>query len=115
MAIRMPDQPSSPVLILSTASTHDEAQRISEALVREEFAACVQLSPIESWYRWEGRIEHQPETRLHIKTMTHLADRVAARVRELHSYDVPEIVVLPMEGGSADYLDWVAQSVRSES
>lgn len=105
----------SAVLILSTASTHDEAGRIAEALVTEELAACVQLSPIESWYRWEGRIEHQPETRLHIKTTAHLADRVTARIRALHSYDIPEIMVIPIENGSAEYLEWIGRSVRSGS
>jgi periplasmic divalent cation tolerance protein len=102
------------VLILSTASTHDEAGRIAEALVNEGLAACVQLSPIESWYRWEGKVEHAPETRLHIKTAADRADQVRDRIRALHSYEVPEIVVLPIAGGSPDYLDWVAQAVRSE-
>ena len=103
------------ILILSTASTHDEASRIAESLVAEELAACVQLSPIESWYRWEGRIEHQPETRLHIKTMAHLADQVEARIRAMHSYAVPEIVILPLGDGSADYLGWIAASTRAEN
>ena len=103
------------VLILSTASTYDEAGRIAEALVKEGLAACAQLSPIESWYRWEGRIEHQPETRLHIKTMAHLADRVQARIRAIHSYAVPEIVILPLGDGSADYLGWIAASTRAEN
>ena len=103
------------VLILSTASTHDEASRIAEALVTEGLAACVQLSPIESWYRWDGRIEHQPETRLHIKTMAHLADRVEQRIAALHSYAVPEVVILPITGGSADYIGWIAEVIRSET
>ena len=101
------------ILILSTASTHDEASRIAEALVTEQLAACVQLSPIESWYRWEGKVEHQPETRLHIKTTADLTDRVAQRIRTLHSYAVPEIVTIPIEGGSADYLGWIESSVSA--
>jgi len=105
----------SAVLILSTASTRDEASRIAEALVAERLAACVQLSPIESWYRWEGRIEHAPETRLHIKTTADRADQVRDRIRALHSYEVPEIVILPLGGGSAEYLEWIAEGVRSES
>jgi len=102
------------VLILSTASTYDEAGRIAEALVKEGLAACAQLSPIESWYRWEGKIERAPETRLHIKTTAERADQACDRIRALHSYKVPEIVVLPISGGSADYLDWIAQAVRTE-
>jgi periplasmic divalent cation tolerance protein len=86
----------SAVLILSTAPTRDEAGRIAEALVSERLAACVQLSPIESWYRWEDRIEQAAEVRLHIKTTAQLADRVDRRIRALHSYDVPEIMVLPV-------------------
>jgi len=105
----------SAVLILSAASTHDEAGRIAEALVAERLAACVQLSPIESWYRWEGKIEHAPETRLHIKTTADRADQVRDRIRALHSYEVPEIVILPLGGGSAEYLEWIAEGVRSES
>ena len=101
------------VLILSTASTHDEANRIAEALVTEGLAACVQLSPIESWYRWEGKVEHQPETRLHIKTTVARAAQVEARIRALHSYAVPEIVVIAITGGSADYLGWIESSVTA--
>ena len=103
------------LLILSTASTHDEASRIAATLIEERLAACVQLSPIESWYRWEGKVEHAPETRLHIKTTAERADQVRDRIRALHSYDVPEIVILPLAGGSPDYLDWVADAVRSET
>lgn len=114
MAIPMPDLGTSAVLILSTASTHDEAGRIAEALVTERLAACVQLSPIESWYRWEGKIEHAPETRLHIKTTADRADQVRDRIRALHSYEVPEIIVLPIAAGTADYLDWIAEAVRAE-
>jgi len=104
----------SAILILSTAATRDEAARIAEALVSEQLAACVQLSPIESWYRWQGKVEHAPETRLHIKTMAHLADAVMRRLKALHSYDVPEILVIALERGSADYLSWIEAAVRSE-
>lgn len=99
------------VLILSTASTQDEASRIAEALVTEQLAACVQLSPIESWYRWQGKVEHQRETRLLIKTTAERAAQTEARIRALHSYDLPEIVVVPIAGGSANYLAWIAESV----
>ena len=105
----------STILILSTAPTHDEAARIAEVLVAEQLAACVQLSPIESWYRWQGKVEHAPEIRLHIKTTAHLADEIVQRLSALHSYHVPEVVVIALESGSADYLAWIEASVRSES
>jgi len=104
----------SAVLILSTAATHDEAARIAQELVAEQLAACVQLSPIESWYRWQGKVEHGPETRLHIKTMAHLADAVMQRLTALNSYEVPEAIVIAVENGSKDYLDWIEASVRAE-
>jgi len=95
------------ILILSTAPTRAEAERIAEALVAEKLAACVQLSPIDSIYRWEGAIERAPEVRLAIKTRAELAATVEARITALHSYDVPEIVMLPISGGSSAYLDWI--------
>lgn len=102
---------SVPVLMLCTAASHDEAAGIARALVTERLAACVQLSPIESWYRWHGAVEQASEYRLHIKTDERLASAVEARIRALHGYDVPEIVILPI-GGSADYLRWMAEAVR---
>ena len=104
----------SAILILSSAATRDEAARIAQALVAEQLAACVQLSPIESWYRWQGKIEHALETRLHIKTTAHLADAAMQRLTALHSYDVPEAIVIAIESGSADYLAWIEASVRAE-
>jgi periplasmic divalent cation tolerance protein len=106
---------SSPVLILSTAPSHEEASRIAEALIENRLAACVQLSPIESWYRWQGKIEHASETGLQIKTMAHLVAEVEHRIRALHAYEVPEILVIPVIGGGAEYLGWIAESIRSES
>lgn len=95
------------VLILSTAGSREEASAIAEALVCERLAACVQLDAIESWYRWQGAVEHAPEVRLQIKTRDDLVDAVERRVRDLHSYAVPEFVVIPINGGSPDYLHWV--------
>jgi periplasmic divalent cation tolerance protein len=101
------------VLILSTCGSREEADRIARALVEERLAACVQVSAIESWYRWQGKTEHAPEQRLHIKTIAALAETVTARIAALHSYDVPEIIVVPITGGSADYLAWITDSVST--
>ena len=105
------DMEPAAILILSTAATRDEAARIAEALVTERLAACVQLSPIESWYRWEGKVEHGSETRLHIKTTADLAEAVKQRLIALHSYDMPEVAVIALTGGSRDYLAWIEASV----
>ena len=103
---------SETVLILSTAPDRAEAERIADALVAEKLAACVQLSPIDSIYRWQGAIERAAEVRLEIKTRAALAQAVEARITALHSYDVPEIVVVPVSGGSDSYLAWIAAETR---
>ena len=99
------------VLILSTAPNREEAARIAELLVTERLAACVQVSPIESWYRWEGKVEHAEEVRLHIKTSDSLAEKVERRIAEIHSYSVPELVRIPLQGGAASYLMWIESNV----
>jgi periplasmic divalent cation tolerance protein len=98
------------LLILSTAPNREEAARIAEILVSERLAACVQLSPIESWYRWEGKVEQAPEIRLDIKTSEALAEQVEQRITALHSYAVPELIRVPIMGGSTAYLQWIADS-----
>jgi len=99
------------VLILSTASTRAEADTIAETLVAEKLAACVHLSAVDSVYRWQGEVEHSAEIRLSIKTRADLAGPIEARIKALHSYDVPEIVVVPIAGGSADYLAWIGECI----
>ena len=99
------------VLILSTAPSREEAAAIAETLVTERLAACVQLSQIESWYRWEGQVEQAHEVRLHIKTTAFLAEAVERRIAEIHSYSVPELVRIPLSGGAESYLMWIEDSV----
>ncbi|WP_294391962.1 divalent-cation tolerance protein CutA [uncultured Sphingomonas sp.] len=103
---------SDAVLILSTAASPEEASRIADALVADGLAACVQMAAVQSCYRWQGAIEHAQEIRLEIKTTADRAEAAAARLRALHSYDVPEILIVPILGGSADYLAWIAASVE---
>ncbi|NLX48786.1 MAG: divalent-cation tolerance protein CutA [Methanospirillum sp.] len=99
------------VVILSTAPP-GEAADIARQLVEERLAACVQLAGIRSVYRWKGKIEDEPEELLVIKTQRPLAGSVVARIRDLHGYEVPEAIVLPVESGSEEYLDWLATETR---
>ena len=101
---------SAAVLILTTIGSREEGARIAEALVTERLAACVQLAPIESWYRWEDKVEQAVEHRLHVKTSVALAERAEARIAALHSYRLPEIVRLSIDGSGA-YLKWIVDSV----
>jgi periplasmic divalent cation tolerance protein len=98
-------------VLLTTLPSADEARRIARLLVEEKLAACVQLSAIESFYRWEGRIANEPETLLLIKTRTALFDAAIARIKAVHPYTVPEIVGLPFSAGFEGYLQWIGESV----
>jgi periplasmic divalent cation tolerance protein len=96
-------------LALSTAPDADTGARIARALVEERLAACVNLVPaVRSIYRWQGRVEDEAEVLLVIKTRAERVDALAARLRALHPYELPELVALPVVAGLAPYLDWVA-------
>lgn len=97
------------VVVLVTAPDMQAAERIARPLVAERLAACVNVvGPVRSIYRWEDAVQDDPEHLLIVKTRRALVARVDARVRELHTYAVPEVVALPVVGGSAAYLSWVA-------
>ena len=96
------------VVVLSTAGSQEEAERIATALVEERLAACVNLvAPITSIYRWQGAVERAAEVLLVIKTRRTSAARLIARLGELHSYEVPEAIVLPIAAGARPYLQWL--------
>ena len=100
-------------LILVTASPRAEAKRIAHSLVEEHLAACVNLiSGVHSVYRWNEAVETAEEVLLLIKTRQEKVDAVRTRVHELHSYELPEFLVLDVADGSAAYLEWIAASVR---
>lgn len=99
------------VLIACATGSRGEADSIARALVEERLAACVQLFPIHSVYRWDGGVQSEDEWMLHIKTRATAAGAIGARIRAIHSYALPEVTVMPIIDGSAEYLEWVAMSV----
>lgn len=99
-------------IVLTTAGSQEEARKIAHALVERRLAACVNIVPhVESIYRWQGKIETAQEWLLLIKTQAELFDRVRNAVKELHSYDLPECVMLEVAAGSPEYLGWIAENV----
>jgi periplasmic divalent cation tolerance protein len=96
------------ILVLVTAGSEEEAEKITHALVEERLAACVNIiHPIRSIYRWEGKVQSDREWLLIIKTQQIHFTAVEARVKALHSYQVPEVIALPVVNGSEKYLRWV--------
>jgi periplasmic divalent cation tolerance protein len=101
------------ILVLSTASSKNEARKIGRALVERLLAACVNIVPqVGSIYRWEGEVEEAEEWLLIIKTTRSAFERVRDAIKELHSYDVPECISVPIESGSMEYLNWLGDSVK---
>jgi periplasmic divalent cation tolerance protein len=104
----MPD--SEFVFVYSTFPDRASAERAAKALVEAGLAACVNITaPMTSVFEWQGKLETNPEVAALIKTRRALADRVIAAARPLHPYTVPCFLVLPIEGGNADYLDWARE------
>jgi periplasmic divalent cation tolerance protein len=102
------------VAVLSTAASEEQALQIARALVGERLAACVNIvAPIRSIYRWRDAIEDDRECMLVIKTRAGLVMRVEGRVKELHSYEVPEVIALPISAGSRAYLRWLLDSTSA--
>ena len=100
-------------IVLSTAGSQEEARAIARALVERRLAACVNIvSLLESVYRWEGTVDSAQEWLLIVKTTQAAFPKVRDAIAELHSYDLPECVMLAIEDGSAEYLKWIEESVQ---
>lgn len=100
------------VLIYSTAGSAKEAEHIGDCLVEEKLAACVNYFPIKSVYRWKGDIKREGEVAMIIKSRKDLVEKIIKRVKELHSYEVPEIVAINIEKGSTNFLRWIDESTE---
>jgi periplasmic divalent cation tolerance protein len=95
-------------VVFVTAGSQEQAGLIAHALVGERLAACVNIvSPIRSIYRWNDEVQTDTEHLMIIKTRAKLVPKIEARVKELHSYEVPEVIALPILAGARSYLDWV--------
>jgi periplasmic divalent cation tolerance protein len=100
-------------VIISTASTRDEAQQIARSLVEKKVAACVNVvGPIDSIYRWKGEVETAQEFLLLIKTEADRFESVRNAIEALHTYETPELIQIAIENGSPEYLNWISESVK---
>jgi periplasmic divalent cation tolerance protein len=103
--------PADAVIILSTAG-EEEGPSIAEVLVRDRFAACVNITGVNSFYRWKGELCRDREALMIIKTTRDRTEAVMTRIRELHSYELPEMIVIPITGGYTPYLQWLFEETR---
>jgi periplasmic divalent cation tolerance protein len=102
------------LLVLTTCSSEEEAHRIAEALVSEKAAACGTIvKDVRSVYFWQGKLEDDREVLLIMKTAGESFPRLCSRIKEFHSYKVPEIIALPIIDGSRDYLRWISEQTAT--
>ena len=100
------------VLFITTADI-EEAQRIADLLVNKRKAACVNIVPrVNSLFWWQDKVEKAEESLLIVKSQASLLDQIVKMVKKHHSYDVPEVIALPIIGGNPDYLEWLAKGVK---
>ena len=101
------------IVVLITSKNKQEAQKIAAKLVEDKLIACANIiDPIESIFRWEGKVDNTSESLLILKTRKSLFKRVVKAVKSVHSYSVPEIIALPIIDGSGDYLKWINDSTN---
>ncbi|HEX3816773.1 MAG TPA: divalent-cation tolerance protein CutA [Chthoniobacterales bacterium] len=106
--------PNDVLLVMSTFPDRGKAQRIAEELVAGRYAACANVaSVVDSFYWWKGEIETANEVLVYFKTTAARFDAFAQKLRELHPYDLPEIVALRLENGSPEYLSWVEENSQA--
>ena len=96
------------ILVYSTCSGAEEAKQLARHLIEQRLAACVNVFPgVDSFYRWQGKVEEEAEIVLLIKTSRDLFDRLRAELERLHSYDLPELIAVPIVDGAPNYLNWM--------
>jgi len=101
------------VVLLITTATVEEAQRISRVLLEQKKAACVNIVPrVSSLFWWQDKLDSAEESLLIVKTKASLLNEIVPLVKEIHSYDIPELIALPIIGGNQDYLEWIRKEVR---
>ncbi|MFJ1751751.1 divalent-cation tolerance protein CutA [Kitasatospora sp. NPDC088134] len=102
------------LVVTTTHEDEDSARALATTLVRERLAACAQVHPTRSVYWWGGEVQDTAEWRIDLKTRAALADRLIARIGELHSYDTPEAVAVPVVAGAPAYLAWLDAETGAE-
>lgn len=112
--LSMEQNESAYCMVITTAPDRDEAEKLAQGILENRLAACVQLSDIRSFFFWEGEIQNDDEVSLFIKTTGKRYPGLESYIRDYHSYEVPEIVRLPITGGLPEYLAWLDATTDSD-
>jgi periplasmic divalent cation tolerance protein len=107
----MGEIPADAVVVFST-TPRQGGDAIARVLITEHLAACINILEVRSLFRWEGEMNDEPEDLMVIKTMAENVEDLVMRIRQLHPYDLPEIIALPLKGGYPPYLEWIRQETR---
>ena len=99
-------------VVMTTCGRREEAEDLAAKIIENRLAACVQLSEVASYYKWENEVCHEPETRLLIKTTHAGLEPLEGFIKANHGYDVPQIISLKIESGSPEYLAWIDEAVQ---
>jgi periplasmic divalent cation tolerance protein len=102
------------LLVVTTVGRRDEADRLARALVERGLAACAQISAIDSFYAWDGIVQHDPEFRILFKVAANAYDAAERAIRELHSYELPAIHAIAIERAHEPYAAWVSANSRPQ-
>jgi periplasmic divalent cation tolerance protein len=102
-------------IIITTCERKNEAKALALKIIDEKLAACVQISSIQSYYSWNGKIENGQEYKLLIKTRNKLYDHLEIFIKKNHPYEVPQIIKIPIQEGSDEYLDWIDETTNNSN
>lgn len=103
------------IVVLNTCASAEEAERLARRVIDDRLAACVNvLSPVRSFFRWKGKIEDSAEWLLLIKTSRDKFDLLRAALESVHTYEVPEVIAIPIVDGAPDYLSWIERELQPE-
>lgn len=107
--------PTNALLVLCTCPDEDSARTLSDSLVQEKLAACVSIvNPISSIFTWQGRIDTEQESLLLIKTTETAYSALEQAIKQRHPYEIPEIIAIPVQRGSAEYLNWIRENTCTD-
>ena len=111
----MSEESKSYIIVFVTTGSVEEAQKVGRALVEDRLVACTNIiSPIQSIFQWQGKVSDEGEALLMAKTRASLFNDIVVRVKQLHSYEVPEIIAIPIVAGAEDYLNWIAEETKGK-